>query len=178
MLLTPHTAVGIAIGAAIHNPVVAIPLAFLSHFGLDLIPHWDDVGLDELKHLGHLPRRPRRASPGASRTFRIILLDALISLSLLLYFLYWAMPDYGVGITIFASAFAANLPDLFYVPIAFWRKRWGWAVWITKLQVKIQERSRAPMIWGLALQAVLILVCSLIARQEILIRLPKTWQIL
>lgn len=169
MLLTPHTAAGIAIGAAIHNPVVAIPLAFLLHFGLDLIPHWDDVGLD--KKVGHSGRLSRR-------TFRIILLDALISLSLLLYFLYWTMPDYGVGMTIFASAFAANLPDLFYVPIAFWKKRWGWAVWITKLQVKIQERSRAPMIWGLALQAVLILVCSLIARQEILIRLPKTWQIL
>lgn len=168
MLLTPHTAVGIAIGAAVHNPVLAIPLAFLSHFGLDWIPHWDDVGLDDLGHKGRLSRR----------TLRIIILDIFVSLSILLYFLYWAMPDYGVGMTIAASAFAANLPDLFYIPIAFLRRRWGWAIWFSKLQVRIQERSRAPMIFGLSLQVFLIAVCSLIARQEILIRLPKTWQIL
>ena len=168
MLLTPHTAAGIAIGAAVHNPILAIPLAFLSHFGLDWIPHWDDVGLGDLRHSGRLSRR----------TLRTIILDMLVSLSLLLYFLYWAMPDYGVGMTIIASAFAANLPDLFYVPMVFLKKRWGWAVWFAKLQSRIQERSRAPLVLGLSLQAFLVAVCSLIARQEILIRLPKTWQIL
>jgi len=166
MLLTPHTAAGIAIGAAIPNPIISVPLAFLSHFGLDLVPHWDDVGLAEVARLGRLPRR----------AFRIILLDGLIALSFLLYFLYWAMPDYGIGITIFASAFAANLPDMFYIPIVFWGKRWNWAIWMAKLQVKLQ--GKAPLAWGISLQTFLVAICSLVARQEILAQLPQVWRIL
>ena len=41
MLLTPHTLVGVAIATNISNPFLAIPLAFISHFLGDKIPHWD-----------------------------------------------------------------------------------------------------------------------------------------
>lgn len=41
MLSTPHILVGAAIVKAIPNPVISLPLAFLSHFALDSIPHWD-----------------------------------------------------------------------------------------------------------------------------------------
>lgn len=41
MTATNHTLTGAVIGAAIPNPIIAIPLAFLSHFVLDAIPHFD-----------------------------------------------------------------------------------------------------------------------------------------
>lgn len=41
MLSTPHILVGAAIVKAIPNPYISLPLAFLSHFLFDFIPHWD-----------------------------------------------------------------------------------------------------------------------------------------
>jgi len=169
VLLTPHTTIGIALGAAFPNPIISVPLSFLSHFALDMVPHWDDVGLGEIE---------LNPKPLKTRAFRLILLDALLSLSILLFFLYWAMPDYGVGITIAASAAAANLPDLFYLPILFLKKRPGWALWVARLQSRLQANSRAPMALGLLIQLFAVVVGLLIARQAILIRLPQVWKIL
>jgi hypothetical protein len=170
VLLTPHVAVGIAIGAALPNPVISVPLAFLSHYLLDMVPHWDDVGLGEIEMAHPLNLK--------TRTFRLILLDALFSISLLLFFLYWSMPDYGVGITIAAGAAAAALPDLFYLPLIFWGKKWRWAIWLARLQAKLQVNSKAPLAFGLSIQFFAVVVGSLIARQEILIQLPQIWRIL
>ncbi len=169
MFLTPHTVAGVAIGAVGSDPVLAIPAALFSHFVLDLVPHWDEI------EPGRLAERYQRLSP---RSFRIILLDALLGLSFALLFVYWAMPDYGVGVRILASAVAANLPDLFYIPLAFFGKRWGWAMWVVELQDKIQARSRAPILFGLSTQLFAIVVGLLIARQEILVQLPQAWRIL
>lgn len=41
MLSTPHLLVGAAIVKAVPEPLIGLPLAFLSHFVLDTIPHWD-----------------------------------------------------------------------------------------------------------------------------------------
>lgn len=41
MLLTPHALVGVSIGASTDNIPLIIVLAFLSHFILDMIPHFD-----------------------------------------------------------------------------------------------------------------------------------------
>lgn len=168
MLLTPHTVAGIAIGAAVADPILGIPAAFLSHFVLDFVPHWDDIGLGRLEEHRQLISR---------RSFRIILLDALLSLSLVLVFLYWALPDYGVGVRILAGALAANLPDLFYIPLALFGKRWGFVMWVVEIQSRVQARSRAPILFGILTQLFAIVVGLLLARQEILIRLPQTWLI-
>jgi len=169
MLLTPHTVAGIVIGAAVANPVIAVPAAFFSHFLLDFVPHWDDLGLGKaLEHSQHL----------SARSFRVVALDALISLSLVLLFLYWAMPDYGIAATILACVVAANLPDAFYIPLVILRKRWGWSMWMTEIQKKIQAKSRAPLLLGSLTQLLVVVVGLLVARQEILIRLPQIWRIL
>src|SRR3989304_7989350 len=114
MLLTPHTAVGIALGAAIPNPIISVPLAFISHFALDMVPHWDDLGLGEIAH---------GSRPLKTRAFRLMLIDGLLALSLLLFFLYWAMPDYGVGMTISASAFPGDFSGPFLFPFVFLLKK-------------------------------------------------------
>ncbi|OGY23132.1 MAG: hypothetical protein A2172_02000 [Candidatus Woykebacteria bacterium RBG_13_40_15] len=41
MLSTPHLLVGAAIARSIPNPAISLPAAFVSHFLLDMTPHWD-----------------------------------------------------------------------------------------------------------------------------------------
>src|ERR1043165_3035207 len=36
-----HAATGALVAVAVHNPWVGLPAAFLSHFAIDVIPHWD-----------------------------------------------------------------------------------------------------------------------------------------
>jgi len=43
MLSTPHVLVGGAIGRHVRAPYLALPLALVSHFALDAIPHVDTV---------------------------------------------------------------------------------------------------------------------------------------
>lgn len=45
MTATNHTITGVLIGLSVHQPVVAIVLAVLSHFVLDAIPHYSDPKL-------------------------------------------------------------------------------------------------------------------------------------
>lgn len=41
MLATPHIMIGAAVGKVIRRPWLALPVAFMSHFALDFIPHLD-----------------------------------------------------------------------------------------------------------------------------------------
>ncbi len=41
MTATAHALAGAVIATKISNPFIGLPLAFLSHFILDTIPHWD-----------------------------------------------------------------------------------------------------------------------------------------
>lgn len=48
MTATGHAVLGVAIAAAISNPIIGIPLAILSHVAADAFPHWD-TGTNMLK---------------------------------------------------------------------------------------------------------------------------------
>lgn len=67
MLSTPHLLVGAAITGSIQQPEIALPAAFLSHFALDMIPHWDGGG----------PRPPYK-----SQMFVKVIVDYIFGLSL------------------------------------------------------------------------------------------------
>lgn len=41
MTETAHLLVGAAIASQTSNPVLALPLALMSHIALDMVPHWD-----------------------------------------------------------------------------------------------------------------------------------------
>ena len=169
MFLTPHVAVGVAIGSLIPNPVIAVPLALASHFVLDAVPHWDDIGLGRLnQRQGRIPGPP----------FRRILLDFLLALSFVLFFVYWSMPDWGVAVNISACAIAAILPDAYYIPVAFFGWRWGFVMWVVRLQSRVQQAAKAPRLFGLLTQAFSVTASYLLAHQQILVQLPQAWKIL
>lgn len=97
MIAINHALTGALVGLAIHAPIAAIPLAVLSHFALDAIPHFTD---DKLKI--------------ESRKFTLYLfIDAALCglLVLVLAFLsppYWQLAAF--------CAFLAASPDFMWAP--------------------------------------------------------------
>lgn len=97
MLSTPHLLVGAAIVKAIPEiggipgPVISLPLAFLSHFAFDSIPHWDGS--------------PR--TPFSTKTTLGIIIDYFIGASLV----YLATVGFENQYFIWLGAFLGTLPD-------------------------------------------------------------------
>lgn len=90
-----HAATGAFVAVLVHNPVIALPAALLSHFAIDALPHWD-----------YKFKRP-------GMTQIVAMVDLTFTLSLLLV----------LSVTIDASArlviacgFLGVLPDTMWLP--------------------------------------------------------------
>lgn len=94
MTATNHALSGALIGLAITQPVIALPLALVSHFMLDSVPHF---GIKFAK------------SPEKRKLFhRYLLIDACL-LTLIIIGLFLA----GAGWLVFACLFLAGCPDFY-----------------------------------------------------------------
>lgn len=91
MLSTPHLLVGAAIAHSIPNPAVALPAAFLSHFVLDMTPHWDGS--------------PK--APFSKRVVGGVAIDYAFGASLI-FLISQGDPRQGI---VLLGAFLATLPD-------------------------------------------------------------------
>lgn len=101
MTATNHALTGAIIGLSLSNPYLAIVLAFVSHFALDALPHFDfAAGRNSDEHL-------------RTKAFKIYLILNFISCVLLVIFLIifnsinWLLPS--------TCAFVAASPDLFSI---------------------------------------------------------------
>jgi len=134
MLATNHGLVGTYIGAMLPIPI-AVPVAFTSHFILDMVPHYGVKG-----------------SKRNSKSNRIITyVDIVFALSLALFAAIYGKWD------MFWIGWVAYGPDLYWVYLYF---KNGKSLimkprnWFAKLHKNIQfERS-----WGLYIELSLILV--------------------
>ena len=141
MLETPHVALGAAIAIAIPNPIISIPLAFASHFLLDMTPHWNPHINTEMKKFGKL----------TNQTLFIIGLD-LASAVLLTIFIG------KTDINVYLASFAAILPDLAEGPYFLFGWRNKYLDTVLRLQRSIQAST--DIFWGLLTQ-VIVLAASL-----------------
>lgn len=94
-----HALTGAAIGLAVGNPAVAAPAAFLSHFALDAIPHYD-TDEDNSKKL-------------RSAWFRKLLLADAVLCGLLVAGLVLSRPNHWLIAAI--CAFLATSPDFMWL---------------------------------------------------------------
>lgn len=141
MLETPHVALGAAIASAIPNPLLSIPLAFASHFLLDMTPHWNPHLNTETKKYGRL----------TNQTLLIIGFDLACALLLALYLYKYG----GSNPNILFGAFAAILPDAVEGPYFLWGYKNKYLdIWM-KLQKSIQ--ADANLFWGLLTQVVVLI---------------------
>lgn len=93
-----HIVAGALIAAVIPQPLIAIPLAFLSHFLLDALPHFGDTE----KH------------SWLNRNFSLILLiDTLISAGFLLTLMVMQPDNWGLMVI---SGLVAVSPDALWLP--------------------------------------------------------------
>ncbi len=96
MTATNHTITGVLIGLSVHQPVIAIVLAVMSHFVLDAIPHYSDP-----KFVG------KKLAP-------ILAIDASVAL-IVLGSVVMLQPEYWLLAVV--CGIAAASPDLMWFPL-------------------------------------------------------------
>jgi len=144
MLETPHVFIGAAIAAKIPNPFIAIPLAFASHFLLEMVPHWNP----------HLNSETEKYGQPTKRSTVITAIDSTLALVSGSLIAYQALPNIGQSALILACSFAAVLPDVLEGPYFFLRVRTArikkWIAFQKSLQCDISP------VWGLLTQVLTI----------------------
>jgi hypothetical protein len=150
MLLTPHTLVGVAIASAIHNPIIAVPVAFGFHFLGDLVPHWDFYSKTTRE------QRVKGWRPVA------VMAEMGLGIAVGMYFTLqalWVYHDSMQALNIFLCGIASVLPDVLTGPDIYFDKRLKMFRWIHTLQSKLQNQAKLP--WGMLSQVAVVAFCLL-----------------
>lgn len=149
MTASNHFVTGALIAVAVRQPVLAVPLAFASHFALDALPHFGFAGQSGI---GQGLRR--RAS------LTVIWFD-VVSWLLLMYFFI------GQPWWLWAAALAAVSPDIAWAYRFIFKEKWGKLApgptnSFNRFHQKIQKYERP---WGIFIEiAWFILFLSLLTR--------------
>jgi hypothetical protein len=98
MTSTAHALVSGAIAAAVPNPVLSMPLIFVSHFIMDAVPHWD-FGTDW--------RSRSKLTTGA-----IAICDTILGFTVAYFMFAWKVDV----LVLLAAVFIGNLPDWLEAP--------------------------------------------------------------
>ena len=157
MLLTPHTFVGVAIGASISNPFVAVPLSIAMHFLGDAVPHWD--------FYSNTTREERLKGWRPLAVMADLIIAVAVGLTAT-YYALWVLKDTNTATSIFLAGIAAVLPDALEGPYIFMQKETGVLNVLTNIQRKMQ--FQAPLPWGIITQLIVILVSLLVISSSII----------
>lgn len=151
MLETPHAAVGAALVLAIPNPLISLPLAFASHFVLDIVPHYNPHIHTELKKYGKLQKK----------TVGLIVVDSTVAAVLgfsIAWFAAYSNPDIFSTSTFFLvllGAFMGTLGDFLEMPFYFLKYRGKlmqkYVMWQKGIQNHIDN------VWGILTQIVVLI---------------------
>ncbi|HEU4715648.1 MAG TPA: hypothetical protein VFS14_02345 [Candidatus Saccharimonadales bacterium] len=142
MLVLPHVATGVALGALIGDPLIVVPAAIASHFVLDSIPHWQET---------MAPYHP------TWKTYLRIPIDIGLSIALTLYAIHLqpaALPAILLG------AVFASIPDIDVITVklptlqrGIIKRYWDW-------HCRIQRE--VSTLWGVATQMMVLSTCILV----------------
>ena len=129
MLETPHVLVGAAIASRITNPLLSIPISFMSHFILEKVPHWNP----------HLNTETEKYGKPTKKSTIIAGLDVITSLIIGSFIAYKAYPNTMQSINILACCLMSSLPDIVEGPYFFLGMRnkimKKWIEWQKSIQV-------------------------------------------
>lgn len=144
MTATAHALIGGAIAAAIPEPAIGLPLAFISHPIADMIPHWD---------LGWGWRKKLKSTLFLESAFDL-------TLGIVLAFLI-----FGSGVNsyyLLGAIFAAELLDILQAP--YWLLNWRFPPfsWVYKIQHSMQGKAKLP--WGILTQAATVITLVIVLR--------------
>lgn len=138
MTATGHALIATLLVAKFPDPFVSLPLAFVSHFACDIIPHWDSGT--------HHREKTKKA------LFYEAALDVLLSIATS-FVLYTALgkSDY---ILLYIGVFMSQLPDWITAPYFILNMRnnpfVSWSKYMFHLQHRLNSRLDKP--WGIVTQ--------------------------
>lgn len=129
MLIIGHTAIGVGVGLATGNPLIALGAGVVSHHLGDAVPHFDPGS-----YLVGQPREARGVEKMLRRDWIIIAVDTLLTLGYLVYLYPYLsteiLPAVAMGVV------GANLPDIIH-NVPFWSLRLRRINWVRAWQEKI-----------------------------------------
>ena len=136
MTATAHALIGASLAVRFTNPYLGIPLAIVSHFIADLVPHWDAGTNHKKKSLTRLK---------VEAAFDVLLGFALA----FIIFRNLVNPTY-----LFVMVISAQLPDWIEAPSWMFGFKVPPFSWLDWLGHKLQTRMQLP--WGLVTQVVIV----------------------
>lgn len=145
MTATGHAIIGTVIAAKIGNPYLAIPLALLSHFAVDRIPHWDAGTNSKTKTKKQI----------LSGSF----IDVVISFTTAIIMVEKVFPQTDL-VYAFLIVFISQLPDWLMAPYYFWHIQLFRPFY--KFQKIFDRKLDKP--WGIINQAVILLLIVVLAK--------------
>lgn len=155
MTATNHALTGAVIALAIDKPLLAIPLALLSHFALDIIPHYNPPGVTNQGYVSHTESwRKKMRIPSFRYLFA---LDMLLFISGLILIPWWGS-DVTAPWVIFTCMIAGAAPDftggIEYLYFLATGKKIG-ASRLDKWHAWLQWRERP---WGIWVELIYFLI--------------------
>lgn len=150
MTLTAHSLIAAAIVSKISNPVVGLPIIFVSHFVMDKVPHWDVM----------TNKNKTKFQIGRDTLIDIIL--GIIGAGIFFYFKPGLDPVY-----FWAAIFVSQSPDLLEAPYVFPQTQNLLSTYAYKFQHYVHDiwfdaRLEAP--WGLVTQVAVVLLVLILSR--------------
>jgi len=142
-----HALAGATIATKSANPLIVLPLAFLSNFILDILPHWNPHLNTEIKKYGKL----------TNKTKIIVIADSLVGLTIGLWAAFHFWPDPGRILLVITSCFLAITVDLAEAPYFFLGYNHPFIQKVMKLQKRLQ--FNVPFWPGILSQAIFVCLC-------------------
>lgn len=147
MTATGHALVGAFIAAKIANPLLAIPLALISHILSDLMPHWDAGTNAEKK--------------SKNRMFFEAVGDVVLGFVLVMLFaVFWARdvnPFYMLVIVFVSQSF-----DWMTAPYYFFGLNYPPFTWTYRFQKVIEHKLDKP--WGIVTQVLFVVAVFILTK--------------
>lgn len=147
MTATGHAVIGTVIAARIGNPLLAIPIALLSHLAADASPHWD-TGTNWRKK-------------SWKYTFIQSFIDVCISIILPFILTIWLFPATNLGY-LYLIVFCAQFFDWATAPYFFFKMKFPPFTWANAIQMPVDNRLDKP--WGIIVQASILITLVVVAK--------------
>lgn len=144
MLESIHALTGGVIAYKIGSPLISLPLAFLSHFIIDMLPHWNSSLHKEKTKLGHISKK----------TKTVIFLDCAFGLFLGLWLAFKRLPNYNQTVVVLLGCLMGILPDLLEAPYYLLNKKNNKLKWLRDFQGKHQ--FNVPFLPGMIFQIIFL----------------------
>lgn len=138
MTATAHALIGASLAATIANPYIGFPVALISHFAADMVPHWD-AGTN------HKNKTKNRLIAEAT-------LDVLLGFALV--FLIFREQIALNPIYILSMVITAQLPDWLTAPASMFNFKFPPFSWMYTISHNTQTRMQLP--WGLVTQVIVV----------------------